>query len=353
MDTSKTIKICYFPGRESGYARNRVLIKGMRAVGLTVLDCSCPGKNPSRYFIGFLKFLNYKNDADIIFVGFLGHFLMPLVKLCTRKKIIFDAFLSLYQTLVFDRCIIAPNGLAARFVRFIDRSACQLADTVILDTNAHIDFFVKTLELDRKKFCRVSVGSDDSVMYPRKQRPHERFTVHFHGEYQALHGAEYIVEAARLLPDIHFQMIGKGKTLADCQGRARRYNLSNVTFLAPVSYEALPDYIAQADVCLGIFGKTQKANLVIPHKVFEALACGKPLITVDTPSVRELLTDREHVLLCRAADPAVLAAAIRTLQTDIPLREHIAEEGYKLFRAASTPLMVATEMHRYITKLVS
>jgi glycosyltransferase involved in cell wall biosynthesis len=337
MSTRRRMTICYLPGRESGYPRNRVLIRGMRAAGLVVLDCSSPRSSCLRYIAACLCFLRQKHDADIVFVGFLGHFLVPLVRLCTRKPIVFDAFISLYQTLAVDRRTISPNGIAAYLARLIDRSACQLADVIILDTNAHIGFFVNTFHLDRGKFHRVFVGSDDSVMYPRAQRPRTRFVVHFHGEYQALHGAEYIVEAARLLPEVFFQMIGAGRCLADCKERARRYNVANISFIAPMSYELLAEYIAQADVCLGIFGRTQKAELVIPHKVFEALACGKPLITADSAAARELLTDRENALLCAAGSPTSLAAAIHELQVDARLRRTIAENGHRVFSERCTP----------------
>jgi len=43
--TLRTLKVCYFPGRESSYVRNRVLINGMRNAGLKVYDCSYHKKN--------------------------------------------------------------------------------------------------------------------------------------------------------------------------------------------------------------------------------------------------------------------------------------------------------------------
>ena len=266
QDGAPPLKICYFPGREANYARNRVLLKGMREAGLVVYDCSYSKKNSLRYIVGFIKFLHFKDRCDIVFVGFLGQFLVPLVKLFTKKVVVFDAFISIYQTLAFDRRAIPPSGVLARLARFLDRFSCRLADKVFLDTQQHIDYFVAQFRLDKNKFSRIFVGSDDSVMHPRQRSDSSDFIVHFHGEFQSLHGTEYVMEAARLLPDIKFQLIGKGPTWRTCREKADRYHLANVTFIPPVPYERLPEYMAKASVCLGIFGETQKAQLVIPHK---------------------------------------------------------------------------------------
>ena len=84
----------------------------------------------------------------------------------------------------------------------------------------------------------------------------------------------------------------------------------------------------EADVCLGIFGTTPKAARVIPYKVFAAMALGRPVITRDSPAIRELLVDGESALLCPAGDGQALAAALERLRTDASLRERIGRNGY-------------------------
>ncbi|MBU1657124.1 MAG: glycosyltransferase [Candidatus Omnitrophica bacterium] len=338
------LKICYLPGREFSYSRTRIFLKGMTEAGIDVYDCSGSGKGFFAYVSGFLKFLMKKGKCDIVLVGFMGHTLMPLVKLFTRKKIIFDAFISIYQTLVFDRGVLAPGSLFAGAARFIDRFACSIADLVLLDTDQHIEYFVREFKLDKNKFRRIPAGADDSVMYPRDDIEGGEFLVHFHGEYQALHGAGYIIEAASMLWEARFQLIGRGREFEACRKEAEKRGLKNVTFVAPVSYDRLPEYMARATVCLGIFGGTEKAAMVIPNKVYEALAMGKAVITSDTPAVRELLTDGENVLLCGSRDAESLTLCIKKLRNNAILRKRIADGGYDLFRKKCLPRHVGREI---------
>ncbi len=349
---TENIKVCYFPGRETDYARNRVLLNGMRKCGLTVYDCSYHKKSFVRYFVGFYRFLKFKNKCDIVFIGFLGQFLVPLARLCTRKKILFDAFVSVYQTMAFDRQVIAPQGVLAFFARALDKLSCQLADHVILDTDQHIQFFLNEYKLNKNKFSRVLVGSDDTIVYPRNEINQNEFIVHFHGAYQSLHGAEHIIEAAAQLPDVTFQMIGDGMKLNECQQKAKELNLKNIKFIPTLPYGDLLTHMARASVCLGLLGKTQKANLVIPHKAYEALAMAKPLITSDTPAIRELLHDGEDVVLCKAGDSQSLIKAIMLLRNDPAFRKRIAENGYKTFKENCTTTVIGQRILEIIKTLV-
>ncbi|HPB67987.1 MAG TPA: glycosyltransferase [Candidatus Omnitrophota bacterium] len=327
------ISICFLPGRESSYARTRVILKSLQTVeGLKVYDCSCAFKSKLRYFLSFFQFLKYKNKSDLIFVGFLGQFLIPFVKVCTRKKIILDAFLSIYQTMVYDRKVFAAGSVLARLARFCDRMACRLADIVILDTDQHIQYFQKEYHFDKRHFVKVLVGSDTSVMHPRDDIAEEKgFLVHFHGEYQPLHGAIYIVKAAAFLPDIKFQMIGKGREYLQCVQLAQELHLKNITFLPPVPYEELSQHMARASVCLGIFGDTPKTQMVIPHKVYEAIAMKKAVITAETAAAMELLEHKKDVFFCKPENPRSLADAVLELRGNPELRNRIAENGYLTF----------------------
>ena len=89
-------------------------------------------------------------------------------------------------------------------------------------------------------------------------------------------------------------------------------------------------------MALGVFGATDKAQRVIPNKVFEAVCVKLPLVTGDTPAVRRLFTDGENALLVPVADPEAIAAAIRRLRGDPGLRARLVASAWELYQATWT-----------------
>lgn len=329
------MRICYFGDFDPEYSRNRVIIKGLQENGAEVLLCNERSRGWDRWRSLAQKHSSLKGAYDMLIVGYSdSRYAVPFAKLLSRKPVVWDAFYSLYDSLIFDRKLARPRSVKAAYYWFLDWLSCTFADKILLDTNAHIDYFSKTFGVSWSKFLRVFVGTDNSVFYPRE--PKERsgaFTVHFHGKFIPLQGIEYILKAASLLKgeQIQFHILGKGQEYQRARELAEQFKLDNVIWIDRVPYSELPDWIAQADVVLGIFGDTPKTQRVIPNKVYEAIAMAKPVISADTPAMHELFSDKENIFLCAPADGKDLAEKILKLKEDVSLRERIAKGAHALF----------------------
>jgi glycosyltransferase involved in cell wall biosynthesis len=290
-----------------------------------------------RNLLIILKLLpNLWKGHDGVFVGFYGQPLLPFVKLLTRKPIIFDAFVSTYDTLCFDRKWFKPNSVGGRLAYWLDKYTCLLADKVLLDTRTHADYFAETFDLPREKISVLYLGYDDNTFYLRDVQATEdpqQFIVFYYGSFLPLQGIEYIIRAAKLLEHetVKFEIAGRGPTYREIRRLARDLATTNVEFIDWIPYHQLPVVIARASTCLGgHFSAIGKAQRVIAGKTYQFLAMAKPTIVGDNPANRELFTHKKNVYMCQMADEEALAAAIMALKDDQRLREQIAVEGFRL-----------------------
>jgi glycosyltransferase involved in cell wall biosynthesis len=138
----------------------------------------------------------------------------------------------------------------------------------------------------------------------------------FYGQFIPLHGIDTVVRAAKLTETdgILWHLIGTGQEVGRIRRLVAELKPANLEWKHWVPYEELVQEIHSADVCLGIFGATEKAARVIPNKVFQVLASEKPLITADTPAVRELGLAASGVYLVPAGEPWALAKTLRRIR---------------------------------------
>ncbi len=377
------MKVCYFGTYDVKQSRNNVIIQGLRQNGVEVVEChanlwyntadkirSVRGGlfNPGlmgRALGSYLRLIGRYakiGDYDVMVVGYAGHFDLFLARLLTslaRKPLVFDALLSLTETVVEDRGLAQRGSLLARLVYLVDRCACRLADLVLLDTEAHVRHFQRDLGVRLDKLRQVPVGADEvySGRGPLPIRQSDAFRVVYFGQYIPLHGVHHIVEAAKLLEehrDISFELVGDGQTYEEAASLAERLQVQNITFrrawLPPE--DLIAEHIAPSDVCLGVFGDSPKARRVVPIKVFVALALGKPVVTGDSPAAREMLVHGADAILCEMANPQALAQAILLLKRNRPLREKIAREGYLSFQNKFSARVIGATVKSYLTEVV-
>lgn len=331
------MKILFVCGREPEYIRNRLILKALRQQFEVVEITSTLGRFILRNFSVFVKFILNQRKCDLVFVGFYGHPLMLWVPILTKAPIIFDAYLSTYDTLCFDRELFSASSLAGRLTYWLDKHTCTAATRVILDTQAHVSYFVNTFQLPPEQFSVLYVGCDEEVFCPVEVEDTDQFVVFYYGSFLPLQGVEFVIRAAKLLEEeaqIRFRIAGQGKRRAKMVRLSDELGVSNVDFLDWIPFGELPAAIAQASVCLGgHFSDSTKAQNVIAGKTFQFLAMRKPTIVGDNQANREVFTHKRNVYMCPPADSEALAEAILVLKRDGELRQKIAQGGYRLFIA--------------------
>jgi len=309
------------------YSRNRVLRQAYTALGWRIVDFHPWG-------IGALGDVEARlrgvPAADLIHVPcFRQRDLAAAARHARRHgtPLLFDPLISAYDKQVYERRKFPASSWRARRLLRVERRLFGAADIVLADTPEHRRFFAETLRVDPARQHIVYVGAEQPLFTPAPEHTlNQPLEVLFYGSFIPLQGVEWIAEAARIYsgPAVRWVLLGDGPLRRDCQRLAA--GLDSVAFEDWLPYARLPARIRHADILLGVFGDTHKALRVIPNKVFQALACGRPLVTGSAPAYpSELVSNPDSgIHWVPMGDSRALAEAIAALSRH---PEHLATIG--------------------------
>ncbi|HJQ85666.1 MAG TPA: glycosyltransferase, partial [Candidatus Binatia bacterium] len=332
---------CLFGTYVGPHSANRLLRLALAGAGWTVVECHEPlwetaRDKPARYFgaaslagLGLRwaaamrrlarRWRALEGPPPLVVVGFGGQLDVLIARrLCRpRAGLVFAPLVSLTETLVEDRRVFPAGGVPARAVAALDRLTFRAADVILADTAAHADYLAG-LGAPRERLAVWPLGVEPEFLTAPPPRPAPR-RVLFYGRHLPLHGIDTIVTAAaRLGARADVELIGDGPERPRAEALAREAG-TRIHWRDDVPLAALPAELAGAAVVLGVFGGGTKAGMVVPNKVYQAAAAGRPLVTRDGPGLREVLRPGEHCIACPPADPDALATAVLHL-LDHPAR---------------------------------
>jgi glycosyltransferase involved in cell wall biosynthesis len=304
---------------DPGYSRNRIVRKLLGELGWTIQDV-----HPRFSGLGDWEArLRRLPRPDLVWVPCFRQRDLAAASRWARKQgvpLLFDPLISAYDKQVDERVKLNPDSPRAKRLLAWERALFQRANRVLADTPAHADYFAQVLGVPTQKLAVVYVGAEESRFKPEpfacaaERGPLE---VLFYGSFIPLQAPQVVIEAATLYrgPPVKWVLLGQGPLRKLCEERAK--GLENVTFEDWLPYEKLPARIHRADILLGVFGTTPKAGRVIPNKVFQSLACGRPVVTRSASAYPEALVAAENsgLVWTLAGDAQSLADRVTNLAT--------------------------------------
>lgn len=162
----------------------------------------------------------------------------------------------------------------------------------------------------------------------------ERFTLGYTGHLYPGRGVELLLPLANRQPDVTFMLVGgEPDDVARMRAEIEKAGIVNVILTGFVSNAELPRYQAASDVLLMPYQEQVAASsggdiarYLSPMKMFEYLACGRPVISSDLPVLRETLTS-ENAILLPPDDLDAWVTAIQELRTNPSRREALARQA--------------------------
>lgn len=296
IDDIKNLKVLYIATKNSDYLRITQEIKILCSNNNELQVIASHSKSYlKRLLFVYKKLITVKvKDFDLVFIGFAPQLVIPIFgRKLGKRPIVEDFFISVYDTLCFDRKKFKPNTLLGKLMLLIDKKTIKMAQLVICDTNTHGRYFCSEFSYPQQNMSTLYLQADSSIYYPRPQEKHSDFTVLYFGSVLPLQGVQVILDAIEILENeknIKFIFIGPiGKNNV-------KKGLKITEFIEWLPQEKLAEKIASADLCLaGHFEKSiMKAHRTIPGKAYIYSAMKKPMILGDNEATRELYDESEN-----------------------------------------------------------
>ncbi len=129
-------------------------------------------------------------------------------------------------------------------------------------------------------------------------------------------------------PNTKMIIIGGGSNFYSLHSLIKKKNFdSKIIMTGFVPKESLPDYLSISNICIQPFEINETTNRILPSKILEYFACGKPVLSTPLDGTKEILPDENFGIVY--ADPNNFVNTISDLILDLPYLEKLGENGYK------------------------
>jgi len=157
----------------------------------------------------------------------------------------------------------------------------------------------------------------------------DTFLATYVGTLGMAHGLEHVLEAAEMLrgDDVRFLFVGEGARREELVDLAERKRLDNVRFLPRQSREDVPAILTASDAVVVHLRDNPLFEHVIPSKIFEAMAVGRPIIHAVRGESASIVSEARCGITVKPEFPLEMVSAIRRLKGDPGLARRLGANG--------------------------
>jgi glycosyltransferase involved in cell wall biosynthesis len=230
------------------------------------------------------------------------------------------------------------NRHLIRFSYWLERFIYRKA-TLINVLTPGFELELRTEGVPPEKIVVVPNGADLDLFSPGERNNQvrtdygwgDRFVILYTGAHGRANDLGQILEAAQQMldrPEVLFILMGDGMEKGALQERARKLGLSNLQFIGTQPKQSVVDFVNAADVCIATLADLPGFRKVYPNKLFDYMACARPIIVGIDGVARELVADAEAGIFVEPNCPERIVAAVLTLLDDNDARLRYGERGY-------------------------
>ena len=305
----------------------------------------------------FFKIIN-SHDVDII-LGIHPYppFFLPIIYLAKLQKI---KFLLVEADLWPDNLKelgIIKNKTIYSLIEKWSRSAYNKADLLIVITEELKDGLKKYF-IDKSKIKVLQLSTDTEIFKPlsiKNDSYSGKFVVMYSGIFSPNYDFDIILNSAKKLKneDILFVISGAGEIKNKIKNKIHKYNLKNVVNEEPLpNIKKLVEKLNRADVLVMGMNDNKQAQTAQPSKVFEFMACGKPIICSSTGATKNLLIKSGASIVVDPGDHKKFSEAILRLCHSKEDREKLGKNGLDYVRKYHSLETFREQLSKIFSKLL-
>ena len=232
-----------------------------------------------------------------------------------------------------DRIVVLTEGLQTLLQ---ERYGISLERIVVLPSGTDVQRFAARDAVA----CRLELG-----LLPN--RPY----VGFVGSFYRYQGLACLLDAMmlvkRVCPAAELLLVGDGEATEELKQQAKGMGLEgSITWVGRVPYWEVPTWIGAMSVCVAPFrgdrGETS------PVKLFDYLACHRPVVASAIPSVVSTFIQDSGVQLVQPDDPRPLAESILALLNDPDLCAVLGRQGRRFVEERFSWTAIVEQLRQWV-----
>jgi lipopolysaccharide/colanic/teichoic acid biosynthesis glycosyltransferase len=262
--------------------------------------------------------------------------------------------------------VLRRGSLMTRALYALEHWACRRSALITVLTPAFREDLVSRGLAPATRIAAVPNGADVATFRPRpRDNPFRerlgwgnRIVALYAGAHgranaigQLVHAAEHL---ARRRPDILIACVGDGPERIRWERAAQSRGLKNVTFHGAQPKEAMAEIVSAADIGLAVLQNNPTFKTVYPNKVFDYMACERPVVLAIDGVARQLVCDQANAgVWVEAENGQAIADAIVYLADHAADRAAFGANGRHWVLANATREVLARRYLEVLTPLVN
>ena len=291
------------------------------------------------FFIKNLKLLKIIFcKFDLILINWntwSSFFTIFFINLFKNKPIIYDAFTLIHEDYLDNTN--KKNIFKNKLYKIIEKLIYLKSDIILTDTEIHKKSILKVLKF-KKKIYSINVSQKKLTLKNTKNKSKDKskiYIVHA-GANRKAHNVLKIINLIYKLPHNLKKKINLTLITPDYNSIYKKlvFKLKlekNISLINFVNYRKYLNIIYHSDICMGLFGKTKKAQSTISNFIVTATNLGKVIVTKETLASKKYLIDNPGVILLKEPQEYYFLQFINKYISSLKYRKSLKNKSKKVY----------------------